>query len=74
MALLVAVLVVMPTAAQSAVWVGGELGGNFITPTLMQVQGADAGNTQFSSSVLGGVPSAMILSIQALQPTAGLTG
>jgi opacity protein-like surface antigen len=55
LALLVAALVVMPTAAQSAMWVGGELGGNFITPTLMQVQRADCGNTHFSNSVMGGL-------------------
>jgi opacity protein-like surface antigen len=55
MALLVGALAVMSTAAQSAVWVGGELGGNFITPTLMIVQGRDKGNTQFSNSVMGGL-------------------
>jgi len=51
----VAALVVMPTAARSAVWVGGELGGNFITPTLMQVQGHDSGNTHFADAVMGGL-------------------
>jgi hypothetical protein len=54
MALLMATLVIIPTAAQSAVWVGGELGGNFITPTLMRVEGEDFGNTQFANSVIGG--------------------
>ena len=55
MALLVAALMVIPTSAQSAVWVGSELGENFITPTLMLVQGRDKGNTQFSNSVIGGL-------------------
>lgn len=55
LALLVAALMVMPTAAQSAMWVGGELGGNFITPTLMQTRQQDFGNTQFSNAVIGGV-------------------
>jgi opacity protein-like surface antigen len=55
LALLVAALVVMPVAAQSAMWVGGELGGNFITPTLMQVNGNDSGNTKFADSVISGL-------------------
>lgn len=55
MALLLAALVVMSTAAQSAMWVGGELGGNFITPTLVQVNQHDEGNTKFSDSVIGGL-------------------
>jgi hypothetical protein len=55
MALLVAVLVVVPTAAQPAMWVGGQLGGNFITSTLILVNGKDEGGTQFSNSVIGGL-------------------
>jgi hypothetical protein len=55
MALLAAVLVVVPTAAQAAMWVGGELGGNFITPTLFVVNGRDVGDTRFDKSVIGGL-------------------
>ncbi len=54
LALLVAALAIMPSAAQSAMWVGAELGGNFPGTTTLQVNGVDVNNVGLMRSVIGG--------------------
>ncbi len=55
MAVLLAALLAMAGAAQSAMWVGAEIGGNFTGGTKMEVNGLEFSNTNFSPAVIGGV-------------------
>jgi hypothetical protein len=57
MAVLVAALLAMSGVAQSAMWVGAEIGGNFNVGTSMSVDGrgvSDTRNTFIQPSVIGG--------------------
>ena len=56
MVFLVAAVMALPGAAHSAMWVGGELGGNFPGNTKINVDGQNlSGSTNFDPSVIGGV-------------------
>jgi opacity protein-like surface antigen len=54
MAVLLAALLGLSGVAQSAMWVGAELGGNFIGRTSLDLNGVDLGSTNFNSAVIGG--------------------
>jgi opacity protein-like surface antigen len=54
-AVLLAALLAMAGVAQSAMWVGAEIGGNFTAPSDIRVNGNSlGGNTSFSPAVIGG--------------------
>jgi hypothetical protein len=53
-AVLLAALLALAGVAQSAMWVGAELGGNFTANSSIQVNGFDTGGTSFSPAVIGG--------------------
>jgi opacity protein-like surface antigen len=61
MVLMAAILLAMAGVAQSAMWVGGEIGGNFPTDTKLRVTSpytggsADIDSVGFKSAVIGGV-------------------
>jgi hypothetical protein len=54
MAVLLAALLALSGVAQSAMWGGAELGGNFIGSTKLTLNGADLGDSNLNSSVIGG--------------------
>ncbi|MFA5110520.1 MAG: hypothetical protein WC443_03850 [Desulfobaccales bacterium] len=54
-AVLLAALLALAGVAQSAMWVGAEIGGNFVGSTKIEVNGLDFGSSNFSPSVIGGV-------------------
>ncbi|MGA9755715.1 MAG: hypothetical protein WBV23_11295 [Desulfobaccales bacterium] len=54
MAVLVAGLLALSGVAQSAMWAGVELGGNFVPSTKLSVAGIDVNNTSFHPAVIGG--------------------
>lgn len=54
-AALVAAMLALSGVAQSAMWVGAELGGNFNVGVNMKTGGGDSANTLIQPSVLGGV-------------------
>jgi hypothetical protein len=53
-AVLLAALLAMAGVAQSAMWVGAELGGNFIGSSNTYLNGRDIGSSSFNPSVIGG--------------------
>jgi hypothetical protein len=53
-AVLLAALLALSGVAQSAMWVGAELGGNFATSPEFNVAGFNAGGLDFKASVIGG--------------------
>jgi len=54
LAVLVAVLLALSGVAQSAMWAGVELGGNFIGSTELKVNSSSVNDVGFSPSVIGG--------------------
>jgi opacity protein-like surface antigen len=54
MAVLLAALLALSGVAQSAMWVGAELGGNFASTT-MKINGIDAGSPSIDPAVIGGL-------------------
>lgn len=54
MAVLLAALLALSGVAQSAMWVGAELGGNFVSTTLT-VNGRDVGSPTVQPAVIGGI-------------------
>ncbi len=55
LAVLVAVLLALSGVAQSAMWAGAELGGNFIGSTELKVNSSSFNDVGFSPSVIGGL-------------------
>jgi len=53
-AVLLAALLAMAGVAQSAMWVGAEIGGNFMGSSNTYLNGNDIGSTSFKPSVIGG--------------------
>jgi hypothetical protein len=53
-AVLLAVLLALSGVAQSAMWVGAELGGNFPMSPMSTAAGKDLGGVNFDATVIGG--------------------
>ena len=55
MAVLVAALLALSGVAQSAMWVGAELGANFVPNSTVQINSLDINDAGFRPSVIGGI-------------------